>query len=232
MFRKIYYKNLPSTNTFLKENYDKYNHYTVIICHDQTSGRGRLDRKWEMEPGKNIAMSILLKPKQITEVAKLSHLASAAVFLALSKYSPHFQIKWPNDILLNGKKVSGILLESVYKEKFLAIIIGIGINVNTTIFSPQIKNKATSLKNELKQDFNLDLIIDDVLENFDFFYSQNNNEYLDICRNNSSIIGKNVYLDGKNIYVIDLLNNGNLLIHDGNQEKEVAYGEITFEKNY
>jgi BirA family biotin operon repressor/biotin-[acetyl-CoA-carboxylase] ligase len=186
-----------------------------------------------MEVGKSIAFSILLKPSQ--EIARLSLLTSAAVFLALQKYTNNLQIKWPNDILLNGKKVSGILLESIYNNKFEAVIVGIGVNVNNDIFSENIINKATSLKNELNREFSLDSIIDDILNNFMVLYKQYENNvhhYLDICRNNSSIIGKNVYLNGKKVKVLGILDNGNLYVDDGESKEEIAYGEVTLENNY
>ncbi|HEY8444859.1 MAG TPA: biotin--[acetyl-CoA-carboxylase] ligase [Bacilli bacterium] len=234
MYKKVYFDTLPSTNTYLKDNYQAYDDKTVIICNNQTSGHGRLSRKWEMEPGKNIAMSILLKPKT-KDISRLSLLTSAAVFLSLKEYTKNLQIKWPNDILLNKRKVCGILLESIFREQLEALIIGIGINVNSINFSNEIANKATSLKIELHKDIDIDIIIDDILINFDNLYEkylQDKHEYLEICRKYSSVIGKDVIINNKNVKVLNILDNGNLLIDNGKFQEELNFGEITLEKSY
>lgn len=234
MYKKVYFDTLPSTNTYLKENYQAYEDKTVIICNNQTSGHGRLNRQWEMEPGKNIAMSILLKLK-IKDISRLSLLTSAAVFLSLKKYTNNLQIKWPNDILLNMKKVCGILLESIFREQLEALIIGIGINVNCNYFSDEITNKATSLKIELHKEFKLDNIIDDILMNFDSLYEkylQDKHDYIKICRQYSSVIGKDVIINNKCVKVLNILDNGNLLIDNGKFHEELSFGEITLEKSY
>src|SRR5690554_5559179 len=152
MFKKFYFDSLPSTNTYLKKNYHKYDDKDIIIANEQLQGRGRSKRNWDTESGKDIAMSILLKPKDIKSISLLSLLTSAAVYDVIKTYSLDVKIKWPNDILVNNKKISGILLESVYKLNFEAVIIGIGINVNSTNFPTEILNKATSLKRELSKD--------------------------------------------------------------------------------
>lgn len=235
MIKKVYFEILPSTNTYLKENYHKYDDKTAIICHQQTNGHGRLGRNWDSERKNSITMSILLKPKTSKNIALLSLLTSAALFDVIKNYHNDTKIKWPNDILVNNKKISGILLESIYKNKFEAVIIGIGINVNNVYFPKSINHKATSLKKELNIQFDIEEIINQILFNFEKYYKdflKDNNSYIDICRKHSAVIGKDILINGQKVKVIDILDNGNLLVYDGNKTIDFSYGEITLENSY
>jgi|SRR5690554_237780 len=235
MFKKIYFDSLPSTNTYLKENYHKYDNKDVIIAGKQLQGRGRREKNWITEAGKDIAMSILLKPKVAENISLLSLLTSAAIFNVIKDYGLDAKIKWPNDILVNDKKISGILLESVYKLNFEAVIIGIGINVNSTNFPTEILNKATSLKRELSKDLDIDTVINKVLKSFASYYGQyekGENDYIKVCRENSAVIGKEILINNHKVRVENILDNGNLLVNDGNKSFTYAYGEISLENIY
>ena len=236
MFHKIYFDALPSTNQFLKENHQRYFDHTVIICNNQTHGRGRENRRWEVEVNASLAMSILLKPDIPPEsAAKLSLMTSAAVFKVISSTISNVSIKWPNDILINGKKVCGILLESIMSNKVEALIIGIGININNKDFPKHISQKATSLFLETKEVYDKEIITDEILKWFEYYYVEflkGNHSYIDICRKYSSVIGKNIIINGNNSYVLDILDNGNILVRQGNDSIEYSYGELTLEQMY
>ena len=123
---------------------------TVIITGEQTSGRGRMKRLWLSPPG-NIALSVILRP-ELAYMSYLIMLASLAVVHTIESVTGLKPlIKWPNDVLINGKKVSGILIESdIRKDKVNFVIIGIGINVNLKLADfPDIQAIATSLSSEL-----------------------------------------------------------------------------------
>lgn len=122
----------------------------VVIADCQTAGRGRLDRQWESPAGKNIYLSIILRPETPpTTTSQLTLVAAVAVAETLAKFSKERPaVKWPNDVLIDGKKVCGILTEmSAKRDKTDFVILGIGINVNTDLddFSAEIKETATSL---------------------------------------------------------------------------------------
>lgn len=124
---------------------------TIVIANKQTDGKGRLQRKWHSPTGKNLYLSIILKPQIETQKSFfLTYLASISLAEVLMNYtntSP--QIKWPNDILFNGKKISGILTEMKTEGNMLDfLVLGIGVNLNTDIkdLNPEIKDIATSLK--------------------------------------------------------------------------------------
>ncbi len=125
---------------------------TVIIAGEQTRGRGRLKRQWLSPPG-NIALSVILYP-DISSLPYLIMIASLAVVQTIEAVAGlKVRIKWPNDILIGGKKVCGILIENDIKGNIACAIIGIGINVNTTPSGLDAASvSATSLKDELHKE--------------------------------------------------------------------------------
>lgn len=149
----IYFPQLPSTMDIARrEARQGAAEGTVVIAGEQTSGRGRIGRIWLSPPG-NITLSVILYP-DVSNLPYLMMIASLAVVRSIKNIAGlKADIKWPNDILIDGKKVSGILIENeISGEKIARAIIGIGINVN--IDSPDVKDGSvlvTSLEKEIKQ---------------------------------------------------------------------------------
>ncbi len=146
----------------------------VVIAEHQTAGRGRLGRSWESTPGANLLFSVLLRPTVKKEQAGfLTFYAAVAVARAVEAVTGSTtECKWPNDVLLNGKKCCGILLEnSLQGDTLHYSIIGIGLNVNQERFGDGLTEKATSLACELKQQFDRKQILQRILEELDSFYS-------------------------------------------------------------
>ena len=163
---KIQFESIDSTNTYLKQHYDELPDNTVIIAQHQTSGKGRLGRIWE-DDSTQALFSILLKNNlDITTLEQYPLLTAVAVHQALIKYIPHLKIKWPNDIVCHDLKICGILTESVFNQSLQALIIGIGINVNTMLFPSHLEAIATSLFLETQKTFEIETIIDEVLDSF------------------------------------------------------------------
>ena len=160
--RRIYlYQTVESTQTIalsLAEQETDNLHGTVIVSEHQTKGRGRMGRSWISPPG-GIWLSIILKPKiknsQITVLPLLSALSVCDVIKKMTKLNA--RLKWPNDVVIDGRKVSGILLDlSTTADKIDFVVIGIGVNVNIDIkkINSDIVKSAgfydiTSLQNEL-----------------------------------------------------------------------------------
>jgi BirA family biotin operon repressor/biotin-[acetyl-CoA-carboxylase] ligase len=145
---------------------------TVVIAGEQSTGKGRLKRRW-ISPAGNIALSIILSP-DIPSLPYLVMIASLAVVHSIEKNTGiKTRIKWPNDILIDGKKVGGILIENYVKGN-LAIysIVGIGINIDLNVAAyPEISTTATSLKSKTGQDFRIK-IIRSLLTEFERLYLQ------------------------------------------------------------
>jgi BirA family biotin operon repressor/biotin-[acetyl-CoA-carboxylase] ligase len=138
----LVYNSLSSTNDIAAEYAkDKENDGLVILAEEQTAGRGRAGNKWLSNPSDSILCSILLINESL-EGELLSLTCAVAVAEAVGNNA---KIKWPNDIILNGKKIAGILLESKINNSQTAYIIGIGINCHQQIFPPELKSIATSL---------------------------------------------------------------------------------------
>ena len=129
---------------------------TVIMSDNQFDGRGQQQNTWLSEPGKNLTISILFKPRflAIDRQFDLNIAVSVAVATAISDVCKlDCKIKWPNDIFYGGKKIGGILIENIIAgSHFKDAIVGIGINVNQLTFDSAIEKSATSLKNILKSD--------------------------------------------------------------------------------
>ena len=126
------------------------------FAHEQTAGRGQRGKNWESEPGRNIALSLVLEPKE-SKLGQPFYL-SAAVALACQDFFSHYageetKIKWPNDLYWRDRKAGGILIENVLQgNEWKYAVIGIGININQVTFDPSLKNPV-SLKQITGKDF-------------------------------------------------------------------------------
>lgn len=152
---------------------------TVVIAEEQKSGKGRLGRRWESPRGVNLYCSILLRPPIMpSQAAQLTFLSAVAVSQAIEKTTPLVpRIKWPNDVLINGLKVSGMLNEmSAETEKVNFIVVGIGVNINMKKeqFPEQLRHPATSLLLESGKPVDRTEFARSLLVSFDSLY----NEYL------------------------------------------------------
>lgn len=144
--RVLCYETVDSTNDEAKLLARRgYPEGTLVIAEKQTKGRGRRGRSWFSLPGKSLTFSLLLRPPQSTSLALLCALSWA---WALEEKGFCALLRWPNDILLEDKKVGGILVESAFSgSELLYVVVGVGINVNQTRedFPPPLQDKATSL---------------------------------------------------------------------------------------
>lgn len=158
---------IGSTNEFALELLSKSKppEGTVISARHQFAGRGQIGSGWESEPGKNITLSIILYPAflQVARQFLLSQCISLAVNDLVGKYFPQQSaIKWPNDIYLNDKKVAGVLIQNVLSgTQVRSSIIGVGININQTVFCSGAPNP-TSFKLESGKDTDIAKVVNDL----------------------------------------------------------------------
>jgi len=184
----IYLDNVDSTNNYAKKiSSEGCLEGTVVVSEQQSSGRGRLGRDWHSERGKGIWMSVVLRPSIESERVQIITLAAAVAVVKAINYVTGIEtgIKWPNDILLDGKKLCGILTEmSSEVERINYLILGIGINVSQSKndFPENLREQATSLKifsqslnNEDFVVFNRSEIIKSVLFELEQMYNKINN---------------------------------------------------------
>ncbi len=171
-----FYEEINSTHTYAKENIDNLNDGTVILADKQTAGKGTKGRKWYTGAGLNIAMTIILKPNcDLDKISTLTVDTAEIVRKTIKElYNYELTIKKPNDLMLNGKKISGILTESnSIGNKLNYIILSMGFNVNEDNFDEETSDIATSLKREYKKEFTREEIILHIIENLDKYYILN-----------------------------------------------------------
>ncbi|MDR0748613.1 MAG: biotin--[acetyl-CoA-carboxylase] ligase [Tannerellaceae bacterium] len=134
-----------STNNYLRACLKKEHlpEGSVVVANYQTGGRGQTGNSWESSPGMNLLFSLVLYPEQllINRQFVISQIASLAVKETLDAYTSPVAIKWPNDIYLQNKKISGILIENdITGATVCRSIIGVGINLNQTLFESNAPN--------------------------------------------------------------------------------------------
>ena len=129
VFSKVYgLESVDSTNLELERLYSaELPEFTVVIAAEQTAGKGRLGRSWQSAPGASLSMSVLIRPTSNSEQSWLTLIASLSVTEALIDLGIDCGIKWPNDVLIGGKKVCGILAAGLPN----AVIVGMGINLKS-----------------------------------------------------------------------------------------------------
>ena len=155
---KIYkFESLNSTNSYLKDHIKDYNNLDVVFTFNQTNGHGRTNRVWSSN-NDSLTFSILFKDEFLYEnFESLSLISAVSVYQELNEFIPGIKIKWPNDLLINDKKICGILLESRISDTMEGLILGIGVNVNNHSFDPNLN--ATSLYLESMKKYDIEKLM-------------------------------------------------------------------------
>lgn len=164
------YAELDSTNTQARRMAQEgVGGGLVVVAEKQSAGRGRQGRSWESPAGENLYFSILLQPELAPENAPMLTLVMAYSVARVLREREVFdlRIKWPNDLVLAGKKVCGILTEMhLEDEKIEDVIVGVGINVNTRAFPAELVDKASSLFLESGNVFERQSLLEEILKEF------------------------------------------------------------------
>ncbi len=171
----LYLEEIDSTNKYAKERISDIKDKTVVYTFKQTAGRGRLQRKWSYLGEDNIYASIVLKPsRDYKEVySNLTQLLCVVLAEVFEEYNICPKIKWPNDIRVNRKKISGILAEAVSGVNGLeGLILGFGVNLNTKIeILSKIDQPATSLNIETGKYIDKEVFLKNVIDKFCLYYN-------------------------------------------------------------
>lgn len=171
----VYYDSIDSTNNEAKRlGKEGALHGTLVIAQQQTAGRGRLGRNWDSPKEQAIYMTLLIRPNISPQNAsKVTLIAALAVVEGIREVTGMpAQIKWPNDIVIHGKKLCGILTEmNMELENKFFLVVGIGINCNRKDFPEELKQTATSLYLETKKEQSREQLITAVMYAFERYYS-------------------------------------------------------------
>jgi BirA family biotin operon repressor/biotin-[acetyl-CoA-carboxylase] ligase len=229
---------IDSTNTAAKKLAENgASEGTAVVAEHQTAGRGRFNRTWHGEAGKNIILSLVLRPIEEQSAHLLTYLtALCAANTAEDLAGVKVECKWPNDLLINGKKFCGILLESAWNDSSIDyVVIGIGMNVNQETFPNELQQTATSLKKESGREFELGPIIRDFFERFEKAYLQSQKSgyarFLKEWKMKSGMFGKEISLEQSGSILrgraIDLDIDGALVIKNHDRVMRAFAGDVT-----
>lgn len=235
----IYIEEIDSTNEECKRQAEKNCPSGLfVVCDRQTAGKGRLGRTWLADKNVGLCMSMLLRPEIMpVEASQITLVAGIAIRRIMERFMGlKTEIKWPNDIIYNGRKLVGILTEmSAEMEKVNYIVLGIGINVNMESFEGELKDKATSMYIETGKRFKRSDIINEFLKEFipcyELFCEKGFAPFKDEYNENCANINKEVKTVGGRNEIAGVAKgvneNGELIILMGDKPVPVFAGEVS-----
>lgn len=230
-----YFDTIDSTNQWMK-NHD-YQQGDIVIADYQNHGKGRNGRSFYSPKQKGIYLSLMLKPQlSLYDSLKITACCAVAVVKAIQKNYPLFpEIKWVNDIIVNDKKVSGILCEATLEMNTIQIenmVVGVGINVHSYSMPDELKDIAGCLEDECDVFVKREKIIIDFLNAFYDDYQQISSlSFLDTYRQHSYVLHKDIMVYENNqsypAYVSSINDDASLTIIVNGQQKTLQSGEIS-----
>jgi BirA family biotin operon repressor/biotin-[acetyl-CoA-carboxylase] ligase len=240
-----HYHTIDSTNSMAYElALDGAEEGEVVIAESQKMGRGRMGRQWFSPPFLNLYLSVILRPKipphQASLITLVAAVATAEAIQKSSGLNP--LIKWPNDILLKGQKVAGLLSEihsEVDRIHFVILGIGVNLNMDRKMFSKEIRNVATSLKREMGQAISRKTFLQALLQElevwYEIFLKKGAAPVLKAWRDRAQIKGRPVKVtsfgDALSGIAIDIDSDGALILEtEGGERKRVVAGDVEYTK--
>jgi BirA family biotin operon repressor/biotin-[acetyl-CoA-carboxylase] ligase len=227
MFKIIKLEEVDSTNEWVKRNKDKLSDLDGVFANVQTKGKGRGENKWFSPPG-GLWFSIMIKKFPSTKGA-LSQLCCVVIADVLEKYKLNVELKWPNDIIIDSKKLGGILIERI-NESF---IIGIGLNLNIKLLTFPIdlrENVITSLE-VLKKEIPIEIMCLEILKNMNQWIKDLNRVYLRYLGLNCDLGRKVKLISPKSEIigqVIRIEKEGGILIRSEGKENTYYSGSLIY----
>lgn len=223
--------------TSLTSTFDKLSEYTpddnvVVVAREQTAGVGRMGRGWQSDEG-GLYFSFYVSPKgDISDIPFIAIVCALAAYRTISAYTDCI-IKWPNDIVAEGKKVCGILTRSHIKSGEASVMAGIGINVNNTEFG-ELSSRATSLKLLLGRDQDGDEVLERFLGNFEDIYTNPTHreiidDYSKVCATVGSEVAVHYAGDGTSVSgrCIKVCDDGSIEVATEQGIIKVGSGEVS-----
>lgn len=230
-----------STNLYAKQNLANLEDRTIIIANNQTSGRGRFDRAWVNLGEDNLFLSFVLKPSDTFKdvYANLTQYLSIILLNILEEYGLSPSIKWPNDVLIDGKKIAGILSETVMQgDRFSGLVLGIGVNLNAekSDLSLVKDKKITALNIELEREhidkkLFYEKLISEFFKNYDNFLEHGfiliKDKYISKCNFLGKEISVQVFNEKKSGIAKYINDSGELVLQNHRKEEFIlTMGDI------
>ncbi|NNC83358.1 MAG: biotin--[acetyl-CoA-carboxylase] ligase [Flavobacteriales bacterium] len=233
----IYLSNVESTNNYLADHpdLDSLTEGTAILTYDQRDGRGQFGKKWSMRSGKDIAISVLLRP-DLTN--KRAFYFNKAICVGVSKcleslLNMEVKVKWPNDVFVYGRKIAGILVEPSWSgNRCRQAIVGVGLNVNSETADRPFP--AISILEVLDEESALSHVVDALVDQLERSYDLFRSGRLDAIENEyqSRLMGRGEkvpYREGQKIGIAKLIrvdDTGRIILETDEQERSWAHREI------
>lgn len=213
-FHYIKVDEIPSTNSKLKLEYNNYDRPTILHALKQTNGRGRFDRIWESN--NDLMFSILFFEKKNYEI-----IFPLSIIYSLNEYGYNAKIKWPNDIFLNGYKLAGILIESIYQSAHKATIVGIGINYNDYKELDAIG---------LNKNIDMQELISKIIKNYQTILKFDNNKLIEEYKKYNIVLNKYITYKNEKYLVADININGYIILEKNGITYEINSDEIKIDR--
>lgn len=234
----IYAEEVPSTNTELLNESEFYKkHGTVLLSEKQTEGKGRKNRVWYSDDKLNLTFSILItEPKYLQKISIINFVASLALAVSIENlYQLKTELKWPNDILIDGKKAAGILIESTSKgSKISRLVIGMGLNVNQISFQRKFTTVPTSLKKELGHPVEREKTLAEILNNVEeilYTSSKFPDKILEDWKEKCNMIGRRITVVHNDVTKHGIFNdidkNGFLVLRTDDKVETLHSGDVS-----
>ena len=200
----------------------------IIITDYQKKGRGRRNNKWLSTPGENLTFSLILK-KDPKKLPLLSILSGVAVVKGIKQFTNiDCHLKWPNDIILNNKKIGGILIETKNMNNDSYAIIGIGLNINQQEIPEELISIASSLRIENSSPVQREPLLAFILNEFEKLYNSNSQQWPALWKKYCNHLNKQITFHKEDVILtgsfIDLDNNGNAIINTDSEQISVSTG--------
>jgi len=235
MLKFYYFKTITSTSDKAKDFVNDGKSNLVVVASNQSKGHGRFGRKWNSDFG-GLYMTILLREKNLDKVKYLTLISSVVVAKTIKKISKlNSKVKWPNDVLIDDKKICGILTETISNKNNNYALIGIGVNINQKKFPKNLIKKSTSLKIETNKNYDIKNISKSIIKEFNnlYLHYRNNNydKIIGIWKKYSHTLGKKIKAKTlKGTYTgkaVDIDKNCNLILRLNNGKiKKIVEGDI------
>jgi len=230
--RKIeYFSFTESTNDDAFEfiNNNEADNGMLIITDNQTNGRGRRNNKWLSSPGNNLTFSLILTKSNDCDLGLFSILSGVSIIKGIQKFTNiNCTLKWPNDIILNNKKIGGILIETKHNNPFF--VIGVGLNVNQQEIPPEIETIASSIRIEKNNPIQREPLLAFILNEFENLYNHKPikwiAEWKKYCDHLNKLVSFNHNNEIINGLFIDINDDGNAIINIEKQQMIISSGVL------
>ena len=234
----FHFEQIDSTNNYAKQYMKNcsQSQKCIFIADSQTEGKGRMGRTFISPDNKGLYMTIAFSEFDFNNINILTVLAATSVAQSLDELcKTDFKIKWVNDILLNNKKICGILSESsidALNRKVNYAVVGIGINLFGNELNPEISNIASTVEKETNIKLDIESLIVNIIKKTEYFISLlPNKKFIDCYKNKSTVIGKKIIINNFTTqfecFAKDIDNEGCLIVEQDGKTLKYNSGEVS-----